>query len=54
MKGKNEEHESDVKIKRLDNAISTVDSEITHFTKKIEGFKKIKKVQDKVIEKDLN
>lgn len=54
MKGKNEEHESDVKIKRLENAISTVDSEITHFTKKIEGFKKIKKVQDKVIEKDLN
>ena len=25
-----------------------------HYTKKIDGFKKIKKVQDKFIEKDLN
>jgi len=43
-----------LKIKRLENTISSVDSEIATCTKKIEGLKKIKKVQDKFIEKDIN
>ena len=54
LKSKNDDHESDFYVKRLENAISTVDADIAGCTRKIEGAKKVKKVQDHVIEKDIN
>lgn len=41
-------------MKRVLNSISTVDAQINEFMKRIEGVRKITKVQDKVIEHDIN
>jgi hypothetical protein len=38
----------------LENIIFTIDSQINEYIKKVEGLKKITKVQDKVIEKDIS
>lgn len=51
---KEEQEESDIRVKKIINNVSTVDAQINEFTKKIEGIKKVTKVQDKVIEKDIN
>ena len=54
LKGKNEEHETDLKIKMLENSIASTDQDITLCMRKIEGMKRVKKGQDKVIETDMN
>lgn len=41
-------------MKSLENAIASTDHEINVYAKKLEGVKNITKVQDKVIEKDIN
>ncbi len=51
---KEEQEESDIRVKKILNSVSTVDAQINEFMKKIEGIKKVTKVQDKVIEKDIN
>ena len=51
---KEEQEESDIRVKKVMNSVSTVDAQINEFMKKIEGVKKVTKVQDKVIEKDIN
>ena len=43
-----------MKIKFLENSITSTDAEITLYIRKIEGIKRIKKGQDKTIEKDMN
>lgn len=54
MISKEEQEESDIRVKKILNSVSTVDAQINEFMKKIEGIKKVTKVQDKVIEKDIN
>ena len=54
LKGKNQEHETDVRIKRLENSIASTDAQINVYVKKGEGAKNIKRGQDKTIEKDIN
>lgn len=54
LKGKNEEHETDLKLRFLENTISSTDAEINLYIRKLEGVRRIKKGQDKVIEKDIN
>jgi|688.fasta_scaffold447959_2 hypothetical protein len=51
---KEEQDESDIRVKKILNSVSTVDAQINEFMKKIEGVKKVTKVQDKVIEQDIN
>lgn len=51
---KEEQEESDIRVKKILNSVSTVDAQINEFMKRIEGVKKVNKVQDKVIEKDIN
>ena len=38
----------------LENTIASTDAEINLYIRKIEGVKRIKKGQDKTIEKDMN
>lgn len=54
LKGKNEEHETDLRIKRLENAIASTDADINAHIKKTEGVRNIKKGQDRTIEIDIN
>lgn len=54
MRGKGETEVSDVKVSRLENDIANLDLTINTYLKKIEGVKKVKKNQDKTIEKDIN
>jgi hypothetical protein len=52
--GKEENDGSDIRVKRLENTISSTDAEINDYIKKVEGLKKVTKVQNQVIEKDIN
>lgn len=54
LKGKNEEHETDVRVHRLENLINSTDQEINVCAQKVEGVKRITKGQDRYIEKDIN
>ena len=54
LKGRNEEYETDYKIKLLENSVTSADADINLYIQKIEGMKRVKKGQDKVIEKDIN
>lgn len=38
----------------MENTISAIDAQINQFIKKVEGLKKVTKVQDKVIGQDIN
>lgn len=49
LKGKEENDQSDKRLKRLENNIASIDSQINQYIKKVEGFKKVTKAQDKVI-----
>lgn len=54
LQGKEENDGSDIRVKRLENTIASIDAQINEFIKKVEGLKKVTKVQDKVIEHDIN
>lgn len=54
LKGKEENEGSDERVKRLQNGIATADLQIGEYMKKIDGLKKVTKVQGSVIEKDIN
>lgn len=54
MTSKEEHDESDIRVKKIINSVSSVDAQINEFMKKIEGIRKVTKVQDKVIEIDIN
>jgi hypothetical protein len=54
LSGKEEKEGSDIRVKRLENNISAVDAQINEHVRKVEGLKKVTKVQDRVIEKDIN
>jgi seryl-tRNA synthetase len=54
LRGKEEKDESDARMKRLENSIASIDAQINEYIRKVEGLKKVTKVQDKVIEKDIN
>ena len=46
LKGKNEEHETDLKLRFMENTISSTDADINLYIRKLEGIKRIKKGQD--------
>lgn len=54
LRGKEEKDESDARMKRLENNVASIDAQINEYIRKVEGLKKVTKVQDKVIEKDIN
>ena len=49
LKGKEETDGSDERVKRLQDGITTTDRQIQEYIKKIEGVKKVNKVQGHII-----
>lgn len=54
LSGREEKEESEARLHRLSNGIAALDAQINEYLRKVEGLKKVTKVQDRVIEKDIN